>query len=131
MALEPHVRDAAADGVLVSLGRLARLELELGLVEVRRLAVRAAVAAAVAVLAAVAAVAGLVLLLAAALAPLFGAPWPHLAAAGAAAVVLAAAGVAWARRTLRGLGWPRLTLASLEENWRWLATQLRSRLTLR
>ena len=50
-------------------------------------------------------------------------------AVGVALLSLAALG--WAAYRLTHLAWPKETLNSLEENWRWLAAQLRSRLTLR
>ena len=119
------------DGVLGSLIRLVRLELELGAAEVRELLVSAVVAVAVAAVGAVVLLAALVVLLAAAMAPLFGAAWQHLVIAGGGAALLAGAAIAWSVSRLRTLPWPRQTLASFEENWRWLEAQLRSRLTLR
>ena len=124
----PHVEH---DGVLASITRLLRLELELGVAETRDLLVSAAIAVAIALTAAIMLVASIVLLLAAAFAPLFGAPWPHLVVAGGGAALLALAAIAWAVSRLRTLRWPTQTLTSFEENWRWLGAQLRSRLTLR
>lgn len=119
------------DGVLGSLTRLVRLELELGVAEVRGMLVSVAIAVAVALIAGIVLLTSLVVLLAAAFAPLFGAAWQHLVVAGGGAAVLAAGAIAWSVSRLRGLPWPRQTLASFEENWRWLEAQLRSRLTLR
>jgi hypothetical protein len=119
------------DGVLASITRLLRLELELGVAETRDLLVSAAIAVAVALTAAIMLIASLVVLLAAAFAPLFGAPWQHLVIAGGGAALLALASIAWAVSRLRTLRWPTQTLTSFEENWRWLGAQLRSRLTLR
>ena len=119
------------DGVLTSITRLLRLELELGVAETRDLLVSAAIAVAIALTAAIMLVASIVVLLAAAFAPLFGAPWPHLVVAGGGAALLALAAIAWAVSRLRTLRWPTQTLTSFEENWRWLGAQLRSRLTLR
>jgi hypothetical protein len=119
------------EGVLAHLTRLLRLELELGFAETRELLVSAAIAVAIIVVAAITLLTSLVVLVAAALAPLFGAPWQHLVIAGGGVALLALAAIAWSVARLRGLEWPRQTLASFEENWRWLATQLRSRLTLR
>jgi cytochrome c biogenesis protein CcdA len=118
------------DGLLSSLGRLARLELELGIAEVRDRLRVAAIAIGLAAAAAVAIVASLVLLVAAAFAPLFSAAWEHLVIAGGGMLLLAGAAIAWSVRRLRRLDWPRLTLSTFEENWRWLGAQLRSRLTL-
>jgi hypothetical protein len=116
-------------GLLSALGQLARLELELGLAEIRDRVRIAVIALALAVAAVIALVASLVVLAASAFAPLFGAPWQHLVIAGGGVLVLAIAGLAWSVWRLRRLDWPRLTLASFEENWRWLGAQLRSRLT--
>jgi hypothetical protein len=114
------------DGLLAALARLLRLEVELGVAETRELLVSAAITLAVAML-----IASIVVLLAAAFAPLFGAPWQHLVVAGGGAALLALAAIAWSGSRLRTLRWPRQTLTSFEENWRWLGAQLRSRLTLR
>jgi hypothetical protein len=119
------------DGLLASLARLLRLEVELGVAETRELLVSAAIALAVALIAAVMLVASIVVLLAAAFAPLFGAPWQHLVVAGGGAALLALAAIAWSGSRLRTLRWPKQMLTSFEENWRWLGAQLRSRLTLR
>jgi uncharacterized membrane protein YqjE len=123
--------DAHDDGVFTSLGRLAQLEFELGLTETRRVLVGTAIAVGVAVAAAVALIASLVVLLAAALAPLFDSPWEHLLVAGAGVFLLAALALVWSVQRLTTLEWPRLTRSSLAENWQWLEAQLRSRLTLR
>jgi uncharacterized membrane protein YqjE len=122
---------AEPEGVIASLVRLARLELELGLAESRGLVVSAIIAVAVALVAAVALIASIVVLVAGVVAPLFGAPWLHLVVAGGGLALLALAAIAWSVWRLRKLGWPKQTLTSFEENWRWLAAQLRSRLTLR
>jgi uncharacterized membrane protein YqjE len=119
------------DGVVGSLTRLVRLELELGLAETRDLLISAAIAIGIALVAAIMLLASLVVLLAAAFAPLFGAPWQHLLVAGGGIALLALAAIAWSVSRLRTLRWPKQTLTSFEENWRWLGAQLRSRLTLR
>jgi uncharacterized membrane protein YqjE len=111
--------------------RLARLELELGLAEARDLVISAVIAAGVALVAAIVLIASVVVLLAGAVAPLFHAPWPHLVIAGGGLAVLSLAAIAWSVWRLRTLDWPRQTLTSFGENWRWLAAQLKSRLTLR
>jgi uncharacterized membrane protein YqjE len=128
--IRPHV-PAEPEGVIASLIRLARLEFELGLAESRELLVSAVIAAGVAVVAAVALIASIVVVVAGALAPLFDAPWRHLIVAGGGLGLLSLAAIAWSAWRLRTLDWPRQTLTSFEENWRWLAAQLRSRLTLR
>lgn len=119
------------ESVVALLGRLLRLELELGLAETRAVLVSAAIAAGVAVVAAITLIAAIVVLIAGAVAPLFGAPWQHLVVAGGGLALLALAAIGWSVWRLRTLEWPRQTLNTLEENWRWLGTQLRSRLTSR
>jgi len=126
-----RVVPADDDGVIASFGRLAQLEFELGLAETRRIVTHAAVAIAVAVVAAAASIAAVVVLIAAAFAPLFGAPWQHLVIAGAGVLLAAVVALALSAWRLKTLEWPRLTLQSLAENWRWLEAQMRSRLTLR
>lgn len=116
--------------LVTRLGRLLRLEIELGLAETRLTLRRLAVALAVAVLCLITLVASLVVLLVAALAPLFEARWEHFLIAGGVTLLLAVAGLVWSAWSLKRLQWPKQTLVSLEENWRWLAAQLRSRLTL-
>jgi hypothetical protein len=124
---EPRGPEALA----ARLGRLLRLELELGLAETRELLRGFVVAIGLAVVATIALIASLVMLLAAALSPLFGARWEPLLIAGGSVAVLSGAALVWCVRRFRRLSWPTETLTSFEENWRWLAAQLRSRLTLR
>ena len=119
------------DSVVARLTRLMRLELELGVAETRTLVRRLVMAVAIAVPAAIALIAAVVVLLAAALSPIFGARWEPLLIAGGFVALLSLGGLAWSAWTLTHLSWPKETLKSLEENWRWLAVQLRSRLTLR
>jgi Putative Actinobacterial Holin-X, holin superfamily III len=119
------------DTIVARLARLLRLEVELGLAEARGFIRSILLAVAIAVPAAIALIASLVVLLAAALAPLFDARWEPLLIAGGGVALLALAGLAWSAWRLTHLSWPIQTLRSFEENWQWLATQLRSRLTLR
>src|SRR5882724_7504127 len=104
------------ESLVARLVRLVALELELGWAETRSLVVRVAVALAVALPAAVA---------------LFGSPWPHLVIAGAFVALLALAALAWSAWRLTHIAWPQQTLASMQETWRWLVAQLRSKLTSR
>jgi hypothetical protein len=120
-----------ADSLSGQLVRLVRLELELGAAELRGLLVSAGIAIAVGVVSAIAGVAAVALLLAGALAPLFGGTWAHLVIAGGVVFTAGLAGIGWSVWRLRSLDWPRETLASLAENWQWLVAQVRSRLTLR
>jgi hypothetical protein len=126
----PPVHDAD-DAVLARFTRLMKLEVELGVAETRTFVRSLIIAVAVAVPAAIALIAAVVVLLAAALSPLFGARWEPLLIAGGGVALLALGALAWSAWRLTHLTWPKETLASLEENWRWLAAQLRSRLTLR
>jgi hypothetical protein len=132
MATIHHLpKPAEPDTLLARLAHLIKLEMELGLAEAREILVSVAIAVAVGVTAGIALIAALLVLLAGAFAPLFGAPWQHLVIVGGGALLLAAAGIWWSVHRLRALPWPRRTLESFEENWRWFAAQLRSRLTLR
>jgi Putative Actinobacterial Holin-X, holin superfamily III len=125
------VSDSPAEALATRLGRLLRLEVELGVAETRDFVRGIGVAIAVSVLATIALIASLVMLLAAALSPLFGAPWEPLLIAGGGVALVSALALAWSAWQLTHLSWPTATLTSFEENWRWLAAQLRSRLTLR
>jgi Putative Actinobacterial Holin-X, holin superfamily III len=127
-AAPPPVRHESLAHRLV---RLAALELELGWAETRSLIVRVVVALAVALPAIIALIASIIVLLAGALAPLFGTPWQHLVTAGGVVALLALAALAWSAWRLTHIAWPQQTLASLQETWRWLVAQLRSKLTLR
>jgi hypothetical protein len=126
----PTRRDDDAESIVSRLGRLLKLEMELGVAETKAILLSAAIAVAVAVTAAIALIAAIVVLLAGALAPLFDAPWQHLIIAGGAILLLAIGGLAWSVWRLRTLRWPKETLISFEETWRWLVAQVRSRLTL-
>ena len=110
---------------------LLKLELELGLAEARDLVVSAAISIAIALVSAVALIAALVVLLTGAFAPLFGLGWPPFVIAGGGVALLATIMIGWSAWRLRRLEWPQETLTSVQENWRWLGAQLRSRLTLR
>jgi hypothetical protein len=78
----------------------------------------------------IAVISSLVMLVAASVAPLFHAPWEPLLIAGGGVALLSLAALGWSAWRLTHLSWPTETLKSFEENWRWLAVQLRSRLTL-
>ncbi|MGH7279730.1 MAG: phage holin family protein [Candidatus Rokuibacteriota bacterium] len=125
------VPDTDPEGLFARLARLLKLEMELGIAEVRDLLVSIAIAIAVAVVAAIALISSFAVLLAAAFAPLFDAPWPHLLIGGGAILLVALAGLAWSVWRLRSFEMPRETLTSFEENWQWLGAQVKSRLTLR
>jgi hypothetical protein len=126
-ALHPPSPDGTT--LVARLGQLVRLELELGLAEARQTLRSAIAALAVGVSATILGIAALVVLLAGVLAPAFGAPWAHLVVAGGATLIVAAGAAGWSVWRLKHLRWPRETLTSVEENWRWLGAQLKSRLT--
>ena len=128
---QAHVSESHAEALASRLGRLVRLEFELGVAETRDFVRGIGVAIVVSVMASIALVSSLVSLLAAALSPLFDAPWEPLLIAGGGVMLLSALALTWSAWRLTHLSWPTETLTSFEENWRWLAAQLRSRLTLR
>jgi len=119
------------ESLLARLVRLVALEFELGWAETRTLVMRIVVALAVALPAAVALLAAVVIIIAGALAPLFDTPWQHLVIAGGVVALLALAALAWSAWCLTHIAWPQQTLASVQETWRWLVAQLRSKLTSR
>ena len=127
----PTPATAEDEGVIARFTRLLRLELELGLAEARNLVRSLVLAIAIGVPAAIALIASLVVLVAGALSPFFGARWEPLVIAGGGVALLSLIALAWSVWRVTHLSWPTETLRSFEENWRWLATQLRSRLTLR
>jgi hypothetical protein len=134
MATVHHIHPpepAASDSVLARLLRLARLEMELGLAEVRLLAKRVLFSVLVAVIAVMALVAAVVVLLAGAVAAFGGVTWQPFVIAGGGVALLSILGLAWSAWRLRNLEWPNETISSFEENYRWLAAQLKSKLTLR
>jgi len=134
MATVPRLGDAPTpqhDSLAARLVRLGSLELELGWAETRRVLMSVAISIAVALPAAFALFAAIVVLIAGALAPLFGTPWQHLVIAGGAIALLAIAAIAWTAWRLTHIAWPQQTLASMQETWRWLVAQLKSKLTLR
>jgi hypothetical protein len=125
------VPDPDPEGLFTRLARLLKLEMELGVAELRDFLVALAIAIGVAVVSAIALISSFAVLLAAAAAPLFDAPWQHLLVGGGVVLLLSLGGLAWSVWRLRNLEMPRETLTSFEENWRWLGAQVRSRLTLR
>lgn len=119
------------DGVLDRLVRLVKLELELGVTETREVIRSLLLAVAVAIPAAIALIASIPVLLAGALAPIFDAPWPHLVISGGGFLLLSLAAIGWSVMRVKRLRWPAETKTSIQETWRWLEAQLRSRLTSR
>jgi hypothetical protein len=124
-------RELFQETLPMRLVHLLKLELELGLAEARDLVVSAAISIAMALVSTVALIASLVVLVTGAVAPLFGMGWPPFIIAGGGMALLAVITILWSAWRLRRLDWPHETLTSVQENWRWLAAQLRSKLTLR
>ncbi len=129
--LPTRIDPGPGESILGRLLTLAKLELELGLAETRDVLVSAAIAVAAGILASVLLLASLVVLIAAAFAPVFGARWEHLVIAGGGIGLVACAALTWSAWRCTRLSWPKETVASFQENWRWLGAQLRSRLRLR
>ena len=122
---------AHQESLFSRLTRLAALEFELGWAETQGFIKRLGLAVVVALVAAIALLAAIIVLVAGALAPLFNGAWQHLVIAGGAVALLSVAALAWSAWRLTHLDWPHQTLRSLEDTWRWLATLLKSKLTLR
>lgn len=116
----------SVESVQAGLGHLARLEVELAIAELKRAVTSAGIAAGFAVAATVTLVTSLVVLLAAALAPIFDADWRPLLIAGAGGALLSGAAIAWAIYRIRNVVTLARTRASIKETWRWAETRLRS-----
>ena len=123
-------RELQQGTIAMRLAHLLKLELELGVAETRKLVVSLLIAVAVAILSTVTLAASLVILLTGAVAPLFGVGWQPFVIAGGGVLVASAGAIAWSVWRVRHLEWPHETITSLQENWRWLAAQLKSTLTL-
>jgi uncharacterized membrane protein YqjE len=124
-------RELQQETIAMRLAHLLKLELELGVAETREFAFSLLIAVAVAILSTVALVASLVVLVTGAVAPLFRVGWQPFVIAGGGVFVLSAGAIAWSVWRVRHLEWPHETITSLQENWRWLAAQLKSKLTLK
>ena len=129
VATRPAPRDS--ESLFARFVRLVALEFELGWAETRDFLISLGVVIAVALPAGVALLAAMLVLLAGAVAALLHSPWQHLIIAGGAVALLALAALGWSAFRLRHLRWPKETLTSIQETWRWLGAQLRSRLTSR
>jgi membrane protein len=114
------------ESVQEGFGHLARLELELAIAELKRAATSAGVAVGIAVAATVTLVTSLVLLLSAALAPVFEANWRPLLIAGGGGALLSGAAIAWAVYRVRNVVMLARTRATMKETWRWAGTRLKS-----
>ena len=124
-------RELQNETIATRLGHLLKLEVELGVAETRELVISLLIAVGVAFLSVVALVASVAVLLTAVFAPLFRLAWEPFVIAGGSIFILSAAAIAWSVWRVKHLEWPHETITSLQENWRWLAVQLRSKLTLK
>jgi membrane protein len=116
----------SVESVQEGLGHLARLELELAIAEMKRAATSAGVAIGVALAATVTLVTSLVVLLAAALAPVFDANWRPLLIAGGGGALLSGTAIAWAVYRVRNVVMLARTRATIKETWRWAETRWKS-----
>jgi membrane protein len=113
-------------------GHLVRLRVEMTVAQAKGALVSAGVSVAAAIASVIVVITAVTLLIAGAFAPLFHAEWQPLVAVGGGAALLGAGGLWWSVSRLRGLGdVPRRTMESVKEDWRWLETRLRLRLTSR
>jgi hypothetical protein len=101
------------------------------MVETRNLVRSLVLVVAIGIPAAIALIVAVLLLVAGAISPYFNARWEPLVITGGVVAVLSLIALAWSTWRVTHLSWPTETLRSFEETWRWLAAQLRSRLTLR
>jgi hypothetical protein len=126
----PTAEPASPDSLIDRVLRLVKLQVELGVAEVKQVAKSAIVAVAVAVLAVLFFIASLVVLITGGVVAMAGGVWapPVIAGGGVALISLAALG--WSVWRLRNLEWPRETVTSLQTNSRWLGAKLKSTLTM-
>ena len=110
-------------------GKLARLEVELAVAEGKQTAVGLGVTAVLAILSVIILVTGVTVLVAAALAPVWGADWRPLVIAGGGGALLATVALAWCYYRVTRVGVLPDTVASLKETWRWAERRLRSETT--
>jgi Putative Actinobacterial Holin-X, holin superfamily III len=123
---EPAKPDSLIDRVL----KLVKLQLELGVAEVKQVAKSALIAVAVALLAFVALIASLVVLVTGGVAASLGAVWAPFVVAGGGVALISLAALGLTVWRLRNLDWPRETVASLKSNSRWLQDKLASTVTI-
>jgi hypothetical protein len=123
----PHARSGSLiDRVL----RLVRLQVELGVTEVKQVAKSALVAVSVAVLAFLFLIASLVALITGGVVAIADGVWAPLVIAGGGVALISLAALGWSVWRLRNLDWPRETVTSLKTNSRWLREKLASTLTV-
>jgi Putative Actinobacterial Holin-X, holin superfamily III len=123
---EPAKPDSLIDRVL----RLLKLQVELGVAEVKRVAKSALVAVAVAVLGFLFLIASLVVLITGGVVAMAGGVSGPLVIAGGGVALISLAALGWSIWLLRNLEWPRETVTSLQTNSRWLGAKLKSTLTM-
>jgi Putative Actinobacterial Holin-X, holin superfamily III len=122
---EPHP-ESLTDRLL----KLLKLQVELGVAEVKQTAKSALVAVAVALVALIALIASVVVLFSGAVAAIGGAVWGPLVLAGGGVTLISLAALGWSIWRLRHLKWPSETVATLKTNSRWLQEEVASTLTI-
>jgi hypothetical protein len=110
--------------------KLVKLQLELGIAEVKQVAKRALVAVAVAVLAFLFFIASFVLLIAGGVAAVGREVWAPFVLAGGGVALISLAAIGWSMWRLRHLEWPRETVTTLKTNSRWLQDTVAATLTI-
>jgi hypothetical protein len=110
--------------------KLVKLQLELGVAEVKQIGKSAMVAVGVAVLGFLFLIASLVVLITGGVVAIAGGVWAPLVIAGGGVALISVAALGWAVWRLRTLDWPRETVTSLKTNSRWLQEKLASTVTI-
>jgi Putative Actinobacterial Holin-X, holin superfamily III len=126
----PTTEPAKPDSLIDRVVRLLKLQVELGVVEVKQAAKSALVAVAVAVLGFLFLVASLVVLITGGVVGMAGGVSGPLVIAGGGVALISLAALGWSIWRLRNLELPRETVTSLQTNSRWLGAKLKSTLTM-
>jgi hypothetical protein len=108
-----------------------KLQVELGVAEVKQVAKRALVAVAVALVAFVALIASIVVLITGGVAAIGREVWAPFVLAGGGVAMISLAAIGWSIWRLRSLDWPRETVTELKTNSRWLQDEVASTLSFR
>ena len=125
-----HRLPTSPDSLIDRLLRLLKLQVELGVAEVKQVAKSALMAVAVAVLAILFLISSLVVLITGAVVAIAGGVWAPPVLAGGGVALLSLTAMGWSIWRLRSLEWPRETVTSLQTNTHWLRGKLASTLTL-
>ena len=126
----PTTEPAKPDSLIDRVVRLLKLQVELGVAEVKQVAKSALVAVAVAVLGFLFLIASLVVLITGGVVGIAGGVAGPLVIAGGGVALISLAALGWSIWRLRNLEWPRETVTSLQTNSRWLGAKLKSTLTM-